>query len=452
MKKILIISAVLFFALSAQCENAKNIILIISDGGGPATVGLLAQYARYAPHSPYADRKSYMEKFFDKSAVGYVLTNTYSTLATDSAASGTQIATGAWSLPGNIGVDYNDKPVKTILEYARDAGKSTGLITTVYLQDATPAVFAAHEASRGQKEDIAADMFNSGVDVMLGGGAKYFAPFEDKFKAKGYVTAHTKAELESVQAGKNVKLLGTFADLEMPFAIYKKENMPALADMTAKALDILSQNKKGFFLMVEAGRVDWALHANDAAAALQELLELDNTLGYILNWAANRKDTLVILTADHDTGGFAFNYHHLDGAAVERAKANGEVIYEGQIDYVNPAVFDKLMAQKGMFYNAQKEFDALPAKQKTVKELADIFSKTVNGQIDTSLYKNAKTVEDIQKNYNAALGITWATQSHTAAPVPVAAWGATQQSYGGLYHTTDLNKKMMKSFGFGVSK
>ncbi|MCL2887851.1 MAG: alkaline phosphatase [Elusimicrobia bacterium] len=452
MKKILIVCFVLLFAASAQCEKAKNIILVISDGGGPETVGLMAQYARYAPNSPYPDRTSNIEKFFNKSTVASVLTNTYSTLVTDSAASGTQFATGAFSLPGQIGVDYSGKPVKTILEYARDAGKSTGLITTVYLQDATPAVFAAHEASRGEKEDIAADMFNSNVDVLLGGGAKYFAPFEDKFKAKGYIVAHTKDELAGVQAGKNVKLLGTFADLEMPFDIYKRTDMPSLADMTAKALDILSQNKKGFFIMVEAGRVDWALHANDAAATLQEMLELDNTLGYLLKWAANRKDTLVILTADHDTGGFGFNYHHLDGPAVERAKANNEVIYEGQIDYVNPIIFDKLTAQKGMFYDAQKEFDALPAKQQTNQALADIFSKTVGGPVDSSLYKNAKTIEDIKKNYDAALGIVWSTESHLSTPVPLAAWGVTQQNYGGLYHMTDLNKKMMKSFGFEVSK
>lgn len=339
---------------------------------------------------------------------------------------------------------------KTILEYAKEAGKSTGLITTVYLQDATPAVFAAHQPNRNKKAEIASDMVNTGVDVMLGGGRKYFAPIAGQIEALGYKIINSRVELENIELEKGKKLLGVFAENEIPFVIMNDISAPSLTQMTEKALDILSQNEKGFFIMVEAGRIDWALHANDAASSLYEILELDETLGYLLKWAEKRNDTLVILTADHETGGFGFNYHKLKGERLTKAKESGEVLYGSGTDYVSPEVFEKIMKQKTLLYNVEKEFNALPKRKQKSKTLGKMLSDVVGYQLAGEIYKDCKTFSCALKNYNNSLGIVWSTGAHTATPVEVAAWGPTQANYSGLYHTTDLNKKMRKSFGFEV--
>ncbi|MGB2579825.1 alkaline phosphatase [Elusimicrobium simillimum] len=449
MKKIAAVLAVLFLVSGlAYAQEAKNIILIIVDGGGPQEFGFLAQYARYAPNSPYADKTSNLEKYFNKSNIGLTLTNTYATLVTDSAASGTQIATGHYTLPGAVGMDYDGKKVGSILEAAREAGKSTGLITTVYLQDATPSVFAAHQINRGLKDAIAKDMLNANVDVMLGGGAKHFRPLFNDFKTNGYAVAQTKEEFLNLPTEKGSKLLGVFAETELPYVIYKDNNVPTLKEMTEKALTLLSKNEKGFFLMAEAGKVDWVLHANDAASTLHELLEFDETLGYVMDWAAKRNDTLVVLTADHETGGFGFNYFKVKGEALEKAKASGEVLYDNNnTNYVHPTVFDALMQHKALYYHANDKFNSLPKKQKKEKMLAQIFSETTGQELPQYLYKGCKDIECVAKRYDKSLGIVWSTGAHSATPVAVAAYGPTQDSYNGLYHTTDLNKKMRASLG-----
>ncbi|MCP4024557.1 MAG: alkaline phosphatase, partial [Desulfobacteraceae bacterium] len=325
---------------SGQDKKPKNVIMLIGDGMGPEQIGLLLSYARQAPNSVIVDRKTSFDRIMEQGGVmGMSMTNANNVLVVDSAASGSQLASGQYSGSEMIGLDKDGNRVETVVEKAIKAGKSTGLISDTRVTHATPAAFAAHQPHRSKENQIAEDMLIAGPDVMLGGGLRYWIPKEANDKKsevrkeliemtegsvkikskrkdnknllkmaeeKGYSLAFTKSQMEKADG----KLLGLFSYSAMPDGIKvtqtkddPKRTIPTLEEMTAKALDILSKNDKGFFLMVEQGLIDWAAHYNDTGLMLHEMMRLDETLKYILDWAKDRDDTLIIVTADHTTGG-----------------------------------------------------------------------------------------------------------------------------------------------------
>jgi len=383
------------------------------------------------------------EKLADVSQMALMLTNTHSTLVTDSAASGTQFASGVYAEPTQLGVDYRGKPAETILEAAKKHGKSAGLITTVYLQDATPAVFAAHETTRALKDAIARDLIETAPDVMLGGGIKYFKETGslDSAAKKGYEIVYNAADMKKL---KSKKFIGLFGDEAMPFPIENNTEMPTLKKMTQKAVETLSQNKNGFFLMVEGGAIDWQEHSNDAGSLLHELTALDETVGWLKDWSAENKNTLLIVTADHETGGFGSSYFPLDKDEAYKKTSAGEMLYEGNTYFVSPKVLDDLYAQSKTFAAMKEEYEKGP---KTNARLLDIL-RGGGLKFDGGALKNYDSFDDAVKALDKGRGIVWASQAHTSTPVPVLAYGPGQDNYRGIFHTTDLNKKMRSSFGF----
>jgi alkaline phosphatase len=249
---------------------------------------------------------------------GYAKTHSASSLVTDSAAAATAIATGVKTYNGAIGVDADGDPVETILERAQTLGKATGLVTTVQLAHATPAAFAAHVSSRNMMTKIAKQMLDRGVDVLLGGGEDEWLPTDEtgcypqagergdglnliqNAIAAGYAYVCTGAQFDAIDPLATSKLLGLFADEGMV-----RPYDPSLAEMTQKAIDILSQDPDGFFLMVEGGQIDWASHGNDAADAIGDTIGFDEAVAVARQFAATHPDTLVIVTADHETGGMS---------------------------------------------------------------------------------------------------------------------------------------------------
>lgn len=247
---------------------------------------------------------------------GVAQTAAYQRPITDLAAAATAMASGVQTRYGVVGVDKDYQPVTTILEQAKAHGWSVGLVTTVQLSHATPAAFAAHVSDRDNMLEIARQYIAAEVDVLLGGGEDEFLPGVEKgcypepgergdgsnlvaqAQSVGYRYVCTAEELASVEAKETTKLLGLFADeeLERPYS-------PSLIDLTTKAVEILSQNPYGFFLMVEGGQIDWAGHANDAAWAMEAALSFDSAIAYGLSVAALDGNILVIVSADHETGG-----------------------------------------------------------------------------------------------------------------------------------------------------
>jgi alkaline phosphatase len=301
--------------------TAQNVILLIGDGMGAAhrTAARLYSVGREG------------ELAMDTLPIaGMARTWSTESVVPDSAAAGTALATGVKTFNMAIAVDPAKNPVQTILEMAQEAGKSVGLVTTDQLAEATPASFAAHNADRNDHLGIALDMFGHDVDVLLGGGEDYFLPvgtpgcypddgdrtdhrnLVDEAVAKGYDYVCNEADFNAVDPEVTDKLLGTFGDYAMtrPYA-------PSLAEMAAKAIAILSKNPEGFFLMVEGHQIDWAAHGNDALNTIGDTLGFDQAVEAALDFQAEHPDTLVIVTADHATGGLAIEDVPQDEACPE---------------------------------------------------------------------------------------------------------------------------------------
>lgn len=281
------------FPQKFKAKRPKNVILMIGDGMGLSQVsaGLTVNGGHL-----------YLENF---KHAGFSKTQSSDNYITDSAAGGTALSSGQKTYNGAIGVNPEKAPVKTILEMAEDKGMSTGLVSTSAITHATPASFIAHRGSRNSYEDIASDFLNTDVDVFIGGGYKHFAQRKDQrdltkdLQAKGYQVLRNMDEIAKVKSG---KLAGLTADEHNEAYPLRKMSLPL---STTTALNILSQNKKGFFIMVEGSQIDFGGHANNTIYIVNEMLDFDEAIGKALEFAAKDGETLIVVTADHETGGMA---------------------------------------------------------------------------------------------------------------------------------------------------
>jgi len=302
----LLMLAVVAAALAAGCahtgrgygEKPRNVVLMIGDGMGVAHVT-----AAMVVGGPLN-----MERMPEG---GFVTTHAANTFLTDSAASGTALATGHKTNNGMVSVTPDGEHLKTVLEYAEDAGMSTGLVTTCSITHATPAVFVSHVESRDDDLAIARQVAASQADVLFGGGLTYFVPKSQKGGArdddldllsemrKRMNVALTPDEFEAMP-GKGAAA----ALLYRGHPPRAGDRQVSLAEMTSKALDILSDDEDGFFLMVEGSQIDWAGHENDEDWLIEEMIDFDEAVGEVLDFAEEDKQTLVVVTADHECGGY----------------------------------------------------------------------------------------------------------------------------------------------------
>lgn len=317
-----LVLAALFVAATASAqERARNAILLIGDGLGAAHLEAARWFSAGAEGGLAIDGMPVQ---------GWLATASSNALVTDSAAAATAMATGVRTRNRVLGMDPDLEPLQTLLEKARDAGKAVGLVTTTQLTHATPAAFATHVPSRKRHATIAAQLLAFGPEVMLGGGEEAFRPREVRgchpgpgirddgrdlvaeALADGYRLVCDAAALDGLDPVENGRLLGLFADAGMtrPFA-------PTLAAMTATALAVLDADPDGFVLVVEAGQVDWASHDNDAKSMIASVLGLDAAVAEALAFADRAGDTLVIVTADHETGGLRIATGEGAGEGVE---------------------------------------------------------------------------------------------------------------------------------------
>ncbi|MGN0476850.1 MAG: alkaline phosphatase [Ruminococcus sp.] len=217
---------------------------------------------------------------------------------TDSAASATAISTGTKTYNGCIGVDKDGNNLETICEYAQKCGMKTGLVDRHYVCHATPAGMVAHNDFRGSYKAILNEMIRSEVDVMLGGGSQYYTPsVQENAESYNYTYITDEKGLLSL-SDKDEKVLGLFAYDNMK----DPELEPSLTTQTSKALELL-ENDNGFFLMVEGSNIDVCESEQDMDGTIKQMQAFDQTVDYVMNWAQEHPGTLVIVTADHETGG-----------------------------------------------------------------------------------------------------------------------------------------------------
>ncbi|WP_321373408.1 alkaline phosphatase [uncultured Draconibacterium sp.] len=277
-------------------KKPKNLILFIGDGMGVSHVfaGLTANKGHL-----------FLENF---KSVGFSKTQSADDFVTDSAAGGTAISTGVKTNNGVIGLDPEGNPVKTILEIAEEEKLATGLVSTSAITHATPASFIAHQPKRNMYEDIAADFLKTDVDLFIGGGYKHFTDREDRqdltkqLIENDYQVIRTIGELSKISSG---KVAGLIADEHNGRVAERGSNY--LSEATKKAIDILKNDDDGFFLMVEGSQIDWGGHQNNTGYIVEEMLDLDKAIGEALKFAEHDGETLIIVTADHETGGLGIS-------------------------------------------------------------------------------------------------------------------------------------------------
>jgi alkaline phosphatase len=434
-------------------KAVKNIIFLLTDGTGPEAWPL----ARWVRGAPLA---------VDEILTGAVRTYGADSIITDSAPGATAYATGHKGTDKGISVgawnttimavkaepDLKYVPLATLLEGAKLTGRAVGLVATSNVQHATPAAFSSHWYDRSNYNELGEQQVYQGMDVVLSGGLQYLLPKEakggkredkenlvDVLKGRGYSFITTRDELLALESG---KVWGAFAPDAMAYDIDRAKTAPtepALAEMTGKAIELLSGGDKGrgkgFFLFVEGSKVDWAAHANDPAGLVYDLLAFDEAVYAALEFAKKDGNTLVVVVADHGTGGITIgtkedkNYSQTDDDSVlvpmRRARVTGEGLEKLLAgDSSEQAIKDVLAREWGI-------------KDLSAAELKDI-QETIAGK------KQLQAVVGPMLSVRARLG--WTTGGHTGADVFLFAYGPNRPT--GLWENTDVGRAVAAAMGF----
>lgn len=401
----------------------KNVIYMIGDGMGPA----FTTAYRYYKDDPTT--KEIETTVFDTMLKG--MAHTYPddhTYVTDSAAGATALSSGHKSYNGAIAVDTAKKPVKTMLEIAKEQGMTTALVATSQINHATPASFAAHNESRRNYDDIANDYIDNKiagklpVDLMLGGGTQYFIRDDrnlvDEFKKAGYQYGDDIKNLCQIT---QIPAIGLYAPKGLPFAL--DENPTRLKQLTSKAFDLLDgQNDKGFFVMIEGSQIDWCGHANDIACAMAEMDDFAKSIETAKAYVDKNPDTILVITADHSTGGLTIGAH-------------GQ--YKWETDIIKG-----VKATAGTLTKLLMGSDNL----KTVWQANTRIEFTTENEIKLKQAKamGEKTLNLAVKSIINDLSFTgWTTGGHTASDVQVFAYGKNSDDFIGSQNNTDIAKKLI---------
>ena len=293
MKKILIfLLTISFIPLFGQDNVQKNIILIIGDGMGvpQITAGMYKLKNQTA-----------LENF---PIIGLSKTHSSNALITDSAAAGTAIACGEKTANGTVGISMRNQKLTSILELSKQKGYKTGIIATSTIVHATPAAFYANVLSRNQYEDIALQLSDSDVDYFIGGGRKFFLNRKDKRNLLKEMTSYDIVNsIKKFDESKSDKI-AYLTSSEDPYPI-RNGRIPNLSDAVEKMLPKLSNNDNPYFLLIEASQIDWGGHKNDIDYVLTEFIDMDKAINKVIEFTKNDKNTIVIVTGDHETGGLA---------------------------------------------------------------------------------------------------------------------------------------------------
>jgi alkaline phosphatase len=438
----------------------KNIIMIIGDGMGPAYTTAY----RYFSDNPNTSKIE--ETVFDRHLVGS--SSTYparvSGYVTDSAASATALSTGIKTYNNAVGVDVNKKEIQTVLEWAKLQGKKTGVVVTSQINHATPASYLAHNKHRYNYNEIADSYIDDGIkaDLYFGGGWKYFIRDDrnlvNEFKQAGFHYIDNYDGLSHLPPEKSV--LGLFANVGLPWALDDVSNHN-LVTMTKAALTKLD-NTQGFFLLVEGSKVDWAGHSNDIAAAMAEMNDLAKTVEYIETYVANHPDTLVVMTADHSTGGLALGKvtGYLDKEVKSKYLWQPEIIRNMNM---SPEVISKKIASEEL---SIEEISSLLTFNITKEEHTLLVNAKLEGQLAASNYNkrplnerkmkypprsNSMLLKSIKKIIDARTNTGWgsisSSASHNPVDVQVFSFGAKSEMFRGFQDNTDIAKKIFTLLG-----
>jgi alkaline phosphatase len=396
---------------------------------------------------------------------------------TDSGASGTAIACGEKTLTGVIGKDSSKtKKLESIAETAKRNGMKVGIITTVSIDHATPSAFYAHQDGRGSYYDIALDLTNSNFDY-FGGGSFEQPTGKDKdkrsifeiLKEKDFRVVQDYSDFSALKpSDKKIVAISTelSGEASMPYSIDMADPKFTLAGFTKKGIELLD-NPAGFFMMVEGGKVDWACHSNDSYTAMREVLAFDAAINEAFQFYQKHPDeTLIIVTADHETGGMSMGYLETGYKLFFNILKNQKVSIEGFTAQVNDFTKGKTeLKLKDMMPLVEKNFGLKLVSDEEYKALKGYDKQIALSKYETEILKQAlkKTLKpdkeksqehkvlygsnnpfaaSVVKIFNNKAGIGWTTYSHTGLPVGTFAIGVGSQLFNGFYENSDIPHKI----------
>lgn len=448
----------------AQEGRAKYVFFFIGDGMGVNQVTATQMYLAAKRGAIAADSLS----FTNFPVRSFITTFSASHPVTCSAAAGTALACGVKTHNGALGVDANDQPVLSIAHLAKLAGNKVGIATTVPINHATPAAFYAHQSSRKRDYEIGLDAIKANFDIYAGSmlrirksnQASEARNILDIMVDSSYVVAYGKGEFDTKNAGaKKMVFLGeqtSSNESSLVPVIDRRGDELSLCDITRRSIDFLMKdNDKGFFLMTEGGTIDWVLHSNDAASTFAEVLEFSDAVAIAYDFYLKHRDnTLIIVTADHETGGITlggansqFNpevFAHqkssqmgITDALTKLRRENRQVTWQSV----------RAVLERECGFWGKVEIDA-----KEEKRLMNCYSESFDKkdvEMDESLYiavePMATCAIDIL-THKAKLG--WSTGGHTVGVVPVYAIGVGAERFMGVRDNTDLTKIISEIAGY----
>ena len=434
-------------AFAAFAQTPRNVILFIGDGMSTPQRMTGEEFSRAAGRGPLAMNSLPMQ--------ATTRTVSASSLVTDSAAAATAIACGCKTYNGAVGVDKDGRRVRSCAEAARDAGKKVGIVTSVTINHATPAGFYAHRSNRSKLYEIGLDLVASGFDLFAGGGLEgafdrpnaegYAGNLYDYARAQGWQVAEGRAGFDALTPGQG-RIWYRDGEQALPYAIDAagKPN-PRLPELTAFALRHLDC-EQGFFLMVEGGRIDFAGHANEAAANLRDLLELDDAVKVALDWQKTHPDTLVVITGDHETGGMTMGFagtgyaFYMDRLASQTCSTDTFKERYHAAKKANPAyAFEDAAALLAECYGFKFGRLAPGADEAALKnDPMQLNQQEINDL--KHKFKHGGLTDAARRLMSAKAGVGWTSGSHTGLPALTTACGPGSERFCGLLDNTDISK------------
>lgn len=459
---------VLLFALLTSgmtyAQQAKYVFYFIGDGMGVNQVNGTEMYL-----AELEGRIGIKPLLFTTFPVaGMATTFSATNSVTDSSAAGTALSTGEKTYNGAIGMDDNKNVLQTVAEKAKKAGRKVGVTTSVSVDHATPAAFYAHQPNRSMYYEIALDLPKAGFDFYAGGGFLKPTTTADKkeapsifpiFEKNGYTIARGLDEYKSKAAKADKMILIQKEGAEpscLPYAIDRKEGDLTLAEITESAISFLTKGKdKGFFLMVEGGKIDWACHSNDPATTFNEVVDMDNAVRVAYEfYKKHPKETLIVITADHETGGLGLGTakYELQLKSLVNQKESQEVLSRSITDLrkmnrpVSWEEVKSLLAEKMGFW---KE---LPLTWEQEKMLRDEYEESFVKKhvvFEQSLYSKTEPLAAAARKVMSRIAMVgWTSGNHTAGYVPVYAIGAGSNLFMGKMDNTEIPKRIAKAAGY----
>lgn len=422
--------------------KAKNIIFLVSDGMSSGTLNMadLLLQRKEGRGSAWIDL--YRQ---NRATRSFMDTASADSLVTDSAAAASAWGGGKRVDNGKLNVNPYGSHNKPILQKFKDAGKSVGCVTTVPITHATPAGFSVCMKHRNMQDKIASKYLELKFDVMMGGGLEYFdgSKREDgkdifgDFASEGFQVARSKREMESAKEGK--PLIGIFHEGGLPFDLDSENNaelkskIPTLAEMTKKGIQLMAGNPQGFVLQVEAGKVDWAAHANDAAAMLYDQIAFDNAIAAAIQFAEGRDDTLLIITTDHGNSNPGLiktdKVDHLFDSLHKAKHSNDWILYGTNKESTPAQLIERINYAQG-----------ISISQEEAKGLLNAYAAFDDKEPYNPYKLPFKDLAEIQQKHT---GIHWSGMNHSADFVELAMFGPGSEALPSFIKNYELHDYML---------